>query len=154
MASILDDLRAHRQVTEETRTNLTEVTSLLGALSNQVRALAADTELRQLLQQEHAWLSRAEALVREVRRFREAEIETFWPAVWRRWAMAILFAVIGAWALGAGYAWETTPYRAEIADLQERAAFGDEVVARVVHMTPDEKKRFDGLMKASSTGNR
>lgn len=147
MGGVLDEFRAQRDAVEDVRVRLGEVAGLLTALSAQARALTQDTALRALVKDEQAWLARSEALVRQVAQFREAEARGFWPATWRRWAMAMALVVAAALAAGAGYVWAARPYEAALADLRDRAAFGDAVAARVVQMTPDEQKRMDALMR-------
>jgi hypothetical protein len=56
--------------------------------------------------------------VSEVRSFREQEMLRFWPGVFRRWIVALVFALASAAAAGAGYAWWTRLYAAELAALR------------------------------------
>jgi hypothetical protein len=62
-------------------------------------------ELKALLQQEERWLRETERVVAEVRRLREEEMRRLRPAVVRRWALALVFALVSAAAAGASYAW-------------------------------------------------
>jgi hypothetical protein len=71
----------------------------------------------------------------------------FWPGVIRRWTVALLFALVSAAIAGAGYAWWTEPYAAELASLRSRAEFASFVEHRVLTMTPAERRQFDALMK-------
>jgi hypothetical protein len=95
----------------------------------------------------NARLTRAQLAVSEVRSFREEDMLRFWPAVLRRWAVALVFALASAAAAGAGYAWWTKPYAAELAALRSRVGFVDFVEHRVLTMTPAERRQFDTLMK-------
>jgi hypothetical protein len=144
--SVLDEFRAQLQAVEEVRVRLTEVAGLLKTLTVQAQTLSQDAALRQLVTAEQNWLAHAQGLVREVRQFRELETSRFWPATWRRWAMAMALVLATAFAAGAAYVRAARPYETELANLRERAAFGDAVASRVVHMSPDEKRRFDALM--------
>ncbi len=74
--------------------------------------MASDSELRALLRQEETWLAQAQRTVSDVRNCRDLELRRFWPGVVRRWALALAFALTGAWAAGAGDAWWTKPYAA------------------------------------------
>jgi hypothetical protein len=93
---------------------------------------------------------RAQDLVRQVERFRESEVSRFWPATWRRWAMAVALVVITAFGAGAGYVWAGRPYQAEVANVRTWAELGESVAQRVVHMTPTERRQFDALMKRTT----
>ena len=147
MSSALDAFRAQREVAEQVHARLTETADLLRAIRTETNALAHDDGLRKLLQEEQTWLLRAEDLVRQVRYFREAETSRFWPAMWRRWVVAALFALAAAFAFGAGEAWSGRPYQAELASLRFRVEVLDSVAARILAMTPAERRQFDDLMK-------
>jgi hypothetical protein len=86
--------------------------------------------------------------VSEVRSFREQEMLRFWPGVFRRWIVALVFALASAAAAGAGYAWWTRLYAAELAALRSRVGVVDFVEQRVLTMTPAERRQFDTLMKS------
>lgn len=146
MPSVLDEFRAQVQAVEEVKARMTEVAGLLRVLTTQAHALTHDPALRQVLTDEQTWLSRAQELVSEIRQFRERETGRFWPATRRRWAMAMILVLITVLAGSAAYVWAARPCEAELVDLRDRAAFGDAVAARVVQMTPEEKRRFDALM--------
>lgn len=64
----------------------------------------------------------------------------FWPGVWRRWAVAVVFALAAAAALGGGYVWVSRPYEAELATLRSRVELLDFVAQRVITMTPAERR--------------
>jgi hypothetical protein len=70
----------------------------------------------------------------------------FWPGVMRRWTVAVIFALASAAVGGAGYAWWTKPYAAEVA-LRSRAAFADFVEHRVLTMSPAERRQLNMLMR-------
>jgi hypothetical protein len=70
----------------------------------------------------------------------------FWPGVIRRWAVALVFALGSATGAGAGYAWWTKPYAAELASLRSQVEFASFVEHRVLTMTPAERRQFDQLM--------
>jgi hypothetical protein len=71
----------------------------------------------------------------------------FWPGVIRRWAVALVFALVSAAAAGAAYAWWTKPYAAELADLRSQVEFAKFVEHRVLTMTPTERRQLNALMK-------
>jgi hypothetical protein len=81
-------------------------------------------------------------------------MQRFWPGVWRRWALALVFALASAAAAGAGYAWVTSPYASELATLRSRAEFDSFVEHRLVTMTAAERRQFDPLMKWKAESNR
>jgi hypothetical protein len=85
--------------------------------------------------------------VSEVRSLREQDMLRFWPGVIRRWTIALVFALASAAVGGAGYAWWTKPYAAELASLRARAEFATFVEQRVLTMAPAERRQFDALMK-------
>jgi hypothetical protein len=133
---------------------LTEVAELLRSLRAQVDAIAQDQALRQVLRDEEHWLESARRTIAEVRALREEEMRRFWPAVWRRWAVALTFALASAAAFGVGYVWASRPYEAELASLRTRVELLDAVAQRVITMTPAERRQFDSLMKSNSPTRR
>ncbi|HEX4566820.1 MAG TPA: hypothetical protein VH138_09315 [Vicinamibacterales bacterium] len=78
--------------------------------------------------------------------WRASEARQFWPRL-GRWVVAAMFALASAAAAGAGYAWITKPYAAEIDDLKARMQFAEYVEHRVVEMTPAQRRQFDALMQ-------
>ena len=147
MQNALDAFRAQREGADQVHARLTAVAQILERLTGQVDAVAGNTELRAVLRDEHDWLRQAQQLLTDVRHFREQERLRFWPGVWRRWVLAVVFALASAAAAGAGYAWWTKPLVAELKELRERAALGAAVNARVATMTPGERRQLDALMK-------
>lgn len=104
MPNALDAFRAQREAADQVHARLLEVSRLLGQLRTQVDSIAGNAEFRAVLRDEQEWLRRAEKLVADVRYFREQERLRYWPGVWRRWALALGFALASAAAAGAGYA--------------------------------------------------
>lgn len=151
MSSALKAFRAQREEAEQIHARLTEVVELLRAIRSEATVLAHDETLRKLLQEEQTWLVRTKDLISEVRHFRESEAGRFWPAVWRRWVVAVVFALAAAAAFGAGHVWASRPYQAELASLRFRVEVLDSIAARIVTMTPTERRQFDGLMKLNET---
>jgi hypothetical protein len=147
MPSALETFRAQREAIDQVHLGLTEVAELLRALRAQVDAIAQDQALRQVLRDEEHWLESARRTITEVRALREDEMRRFWPAVWRRWAVALTFALASAAAFGAGYVWASRPYEAELASLRTRVELLDAIAQRVITMTPAERRQFDALMK-------
>ena len=147
MPTAIDTFRAQREAADGVYARLTEVSQLLHDLRGQADALVHNDELQAVLQREHSWLDQAQRTMEEARRWRELEMRRFWPGVWRRWVLALVFALASAAAAGAGYAAVMRPWAAEITALRERMAFAEFVERRVVMMTPAERRRFDSLMR-------
>ena len=149
MANALDTFREQRAAAGEVYAALRETSELVRGLQSQVNALTRIDELTTLLQQEDRWLHEAQRVVTELRRLREEEMRRLRPAVVRRWALALVFALISAAAAGAGHAWVIRPYEAELAALRSRNEFAELIEHRVLTMTPSERRQFDALMKWS-----
>jgi predicted metal-dependent hydrolase len=147
MPTALDTFRAQREAADGVYARLIEVSQLLHQLRGQADALARNDELQAVLQREQSWLDQARRTIEEARRWRELEMRRFWPGVWRRWALALIFALASAAAAGAGYARIEQPYAAEITALRSRMNFAEFIEHRVVTMTPAERRQFDTLMK-------
>ncbi len=99
-----------------------------------------------MLRSEQRWLADTERAVSEVRAWRERELTRFWPAVWRRWVLAAAFALVSAWAAGAGYGWATRPYATDLAQLRSRAELVESVERRILALNPAERKQFETLL--------
>jgi hypothetical protein len=151
MSSALKAFRVQREEVEQIHARLTQVVELLRAIRSEANVLAHDETLRKLLQEEQKWLARTEGLISEVRHFRELEVRRFWPAMWRRWVVAVLFALAAAAAFGAGHVWASQPYEAELSSLRFRVEVLDAVGARILTMTPAERRQFDVLMKIDTS---
>ena len=154
MPSALDTFRAQREAADGVYARLTEVSQLLQQLRGQADALARNDELRKVLQQEQRWLDQAQRTIEETRRWRQLEMRQFWPGVWRRWALALVFALVSAAAAGSGYGWITKPYATELAALRSRAELADAIERRILTMTPAERRQLDALMKWKSSPTR
>ena len=146
MESALDMFRAQREAADQLHARLTEVAQLLDHLRSEVDAVAGNAELRAVLRDEHSWLLQARQLLADVRHFREQERLRFWPGVWRRWVLAVVFAVASAAAGGAGYAWWTSSCTTELKELRERAELADTIAMKMMTMTPVERRQLDRLM--------
>lgn len=147
MSSALDVFRAQREAADAVHARLQEVVLLLRTIKEETRALTHNEALRSLLQEEATWLASAEQTITTMRHQREWEVDRFWPAVWRRWALAAAFTVLMALTAGAGYAWVAQPDQAELTSLRSRVEAMDFVAQRVLKMTPAERRQFDALMK-------
>ena len=154
MTNALDAFREQRVAAGQVYAVVRETAALISELQTQVKALSGMDELQALLQQEERWLRETERAVAEVRRLREEEMRRLRPAVVRRWALALIFALVSAAATGAGYAWITRPYEAELAALRSRTEFTELVERRVLSMTPAERRQFDALMKLNPSTKR
>ena len=151
MANALDTFREQRAAAGEVCAALKEASELMRGLQSQVNTLTRVDELKALLQQEDRWLREAERVVGDGRRLSDEEIRRLRPAVVRRWALALIFAWASALAAGAGYAWATRPYQAELAALRSRIDFAEFVEHRALTMTAAERRQFDALMKWNAT---
>ena len=147
MPTAIDTFRAQREAADGVYARLTEVSQLLRDLRGQADALVNNDELQAVLQRERSWLDQAQRTMEEARRWRELEMRRFWPGVWRRWALALVFALASAAAAGAGYAAAARPWMADLRARLDLAAF---VESRVLTMTPAERRQFDSLMKWGS----
>jgi hypothetical protein len=147
MPTALDTFRAQREAADGVYARLTEVSQLLHQLRGQADALARNDELHAVLQREQSWLDQAQRTIGEARRWRELEMQRFWPSIWRRWAIALVFALASAAAAGAGYAAVARPWAAEPTALRARMDVAELVERRIVTMTPAERRQFDALMK-------
>ena len=95
MTNALDAFREQRAAAGQVYAVVRETAALMSELQTQVKALSRMDELKALLQQEERWLRETERVVAEVRRLREEEMHRLRPAVVRRWALALVFALIG-----------------------------------------------------------
>ena len=154
MSSALDAFRAQREAADEVHARLTEVATLLRMIRDETHALSHNEALRKLLHDEQTWLVRAEHTIASIRHHREWEVQRFWPAVWRRWAVAAALVIVTAGAAGAGYARIARPYETELTTLRARFELLDAVAHRVLMMTPAEGRQFDALMKSDAPPNR
>jgi hypothetical protein len=154
MTNALDAFREQRVAAGQVYAVVRETSALISELQTQVKALSGMDELKALLQQEERWLRETERAVAQVRCLREEEMRRLRPAVIRRWALALVFAVVSAAAAGAGYAWITWPHEAELAALRSRTEFTELVERRVLSMTPAERRQFDALMKLNPSTKR
>ena len=154
MSSALDTFRAQREAVDVIQARLTETAALLRSIQAESHALAHSEVLCTLLREEQTWLSRAEHAIDAIRQHREWEVQRFWPAVWRRWGVVVVLAVVTAAAAGAGYAWVARPSQAELAALRARVDLLDSVAERVLTMTPPERRQFDVLMKGTAVPKR
>ena len=147
MSSALEAFRAQREVVNEIHARVLETDERLRAIGSQTNAIATNPALRELLRDETRWLEEARRTIAEVRALRDQELRRFWPGVWRRWALALVFALAAAWAFGAGHAWASRPHERELANLRNRIELLDAVGQRLITMTPNERRHFDSLMK-------
>jgi hypothetical protein len=103
-------------------------------------------ELRAVLRDERDWLRQTQQLLVDVRHFREQERLRYWPAVWRRWVLALVFSLASAAAAGTAYAWWTSPSDDRLKELRDRAALADVIAARRVMLTAAERRQLDTLL--------
>jgi vacuolar-type H+-ATPase subunit I/STV1 len=154
MTNALDAFREQRVAAGQVYAVVRETAALISGLQTQVTALSRMDELKALLQQEERWLRETERVVAEVRRLRDEEVRRLRPALVRRWALALIFAVVSAAAAGAGYAWVSRPYEAELAALRSRMEFAEFVEHRALAMTPAERRQLDALMRWNSPSSK
>jgi hypothetical protein len=89
-----------REAADRVYERLQDIADLLAQVRKEVEAVVGNADLRAVLQGEQTWLAQAERTVAEVRAWREREAQRFWPAVARRWALALIFALASAWSAG------------------------------------------------------
>lgn len=154
MANALDTFREQRAAAGQVYAVLKDTSELLRGLQSQANALTRIDELKTLLQEEDRWLHKAQGVVAEMRHLRDEEVRQFRPAMMRRWALALIFALASAAATGAGYAWWTRPYQAEVEALRSRLDLVEFVEHRALTMSPAERRQFDALMKWTSPSKR
>lgn len=150
MSSALDEFRAQREAVEDLHRRLTEVAALVRMTRAAVEEFLQNEGLQALVRDEKVWLVRADQLVNEVRRFRRSEVTRFWPAVWRRWGMAIALVALSAFVTAAGYAWTNRLTNADIAELRSRVEVAARIERRVMEMTPGERRQFERLMSPTA----
>jgi hypothetical protein len=145
MPNAIDTFRAQREAADAVHERLQEIAGLLAQLRREVDLVAGNAALREVLQREQSWLAETQRAVAEVSAWREREARQFWPSVARRWALALVFALVAAWIAGAGYAYIVKPYEDELRVLRAHAAFVESIEDRVITMTPAERRKFDEL---------
>ena len=153
MQSALDAFRAQREAADQVHARLGEVAALLEHLTRQVDAIADNAELRAVLRDERDWLCQAQQFLADVRHFREQERLRFWPAVWRRWVLAVVFALASAAAAGAGLAWQTRLDSIAFDRLLAEQNSLRESGARMSTMTPAERRQFYMLIDPPTDAN-
>jgi hypothetical protein len=146
MPSAIETFRAQREAIEQVQSRLLEVSRLLTQLSTQATTLAADKELRAVLQEEQRWLAEARQMVAEVRYFRQS-VDHRWPAQLRRWVLPILFALASATAAGIGHGVLAARDLDAVASLRARASYADAIHKRLQAMTPAERRQFERLIR-------
>jgi hypothetical protein len=148
LGNAVDAFRAQKEAADQVHARLTEIAALLSRLRAEVDGLVT-TELRDALREEQSLLTRAQETIAVARHFREQEMARFWPSIWRRWAIAIVFALGALAAAGAAYGWATTPHAREFAELRERASFGDRILMRLAGMNAVQRRQFEALLMES-----
>ena len=147
MSSALEEFRAQKRVVDHIHAQVKETAGRLSAIQAQIDAVATNPFLRELLRDERAWLDGMRRALAEVRAFREHEMTRFGPGVWRRWAVAVVFALAATAAFGAGNVWSNGACETEIASLRFRVEVLDAVAARILTRSPTERTQFDALMR-------
>src|SRR5581483_283958 len=142
----LDTFRAQQEAVDAIHQRLQDVASLLHRINTSVDAVAHNSDYKQLLAREESWLRESRNTVAELSDWRAREARQLWPRI-GRWIVAAMFALASAAAAGAGHAWITRPYVAEINDLRARIDFAEYVERRVILLTPSQRRQFDALME-------
>ena len=135
MPNAIEMFRAQRDAADQVHARLTDVAGLLNELQMRRSShVAGNRQLRDVLH-ERADAGGAHGDPADCRSDTSASRRSrgIWPAVWRRWVLALVFALASAAAAGAGYAWATRPYAAELDTLRSRAALADENRAPCPH---------------------
>jgi hypothetical protein len=154
MSNPIEAFREQRAVAGEVHATLKQVATLLENLKEQTGSLIPLDELRELLQQERAWLQEAQRTLSQVRELRARELRRLRTSLAAQWIAALAFALASAVAVGAGYAWITQPYAVELSELRARRDFAEVIERRFVTMTPAERRQFEALMKWSPSTKR
>ena len=147
MANAVEMFKQQKAAFEELQQAAARIEQSLSRARTELDALARHEALRTLLVQEQQWLARTEAAVDRLRDWRYRESQLYGRPVAWRWALATTFALLTMAAAGAGYVWAARPYAEEIAYLRSRNAFADDLEARMVRMTPAERRQLDALLK-------
>jgi len=147
MPNALDVFREQQKAAGLVYERARQVSEMLAAVRQQLDGLMRNDELRELLRSEQRWLAEAQRTVSEVRAWREQERARFWPAMWRRWVVAVVFALAAAWAAGAGYAWATRPYASELAQIRSRVVFVVSVERRILALTPAQRRQVVAILE-------
>lgn len=150
MTNAIDAFRQQRAAAEEVYAVLKNIANLLGSLKQQTDTLMRIDELRELLEQERAWLHETQRTLTQIRELRAGDLRRLRTSRAAQWTAAIAFALAAAVAAGAGYALVTQPYAAELSELRSRQEFAELIERRFVTMTPVERRQFDALMKWSA----
>ncbi len=127
MSSALEEFRAQKTVVDQIHAEVKETAERLSAIRAQIDAVANNPFLRELLRDERAWLDGMRRALAEVRTFREHEMTRFWPGGWRRWAVAVVFALAATAAFGARNVWSNRACETEVASLRFRVEVLDAV---------------------------
>jgi len=143
----LDEFRAQREAADEVRARLSELTKLLGEIRTKTDTLVRDDRLARLLEEERQWLRRAETVVEKAQAFRQWEGERFWPAVWRRWFVAVGLVCATGFFAAAGCVWVSRGHQQELEALRQKHQVLDAIADRVLEMSPTERQQFDALMR-------
>lgn len=151
MSNPIEAFREQRAVAGEVYAMLKDVATLLGNLKEATAGLMPLDELRELLEQERAWLQEAQRTLSQVRDLRANELRRMRTSLVARWMAALAFALASAVAVGAGYAWVTKPYALELSEFRTRQEFAEAIERRFVSMTPAERRQFDALMRWQSS---
>jgi hypothetical protein len=152
MPNALDAFKAQREAANAAHAEFSELSSLVRQLRAQIDGLVP--ELKALLRDQQQWLAKTHEVVLEERRWREREEPRFLRGILWRWILAAVFALAAAGFCGAGYAWITEPWAAELQQLRSRAALSDLIQIRLENMTADERRQFDSLMRLTSKRER
>jgi hypothetical protein len=83
-----------------------------------------------------------------------ASITTDARIVFRRWIVALAFALASAAAAGASYGWVTKPYAVELAKLRSQVEFADFMQHRIATMSPAERQQFERLFRLNAAAKR
>src|SRR5689334_10236200 len=130
MPNPIEAFREQRAVAGEVYATLKDVAALLSRLREQTDGLLPIDELRDLLEEERAWLHEAQRTLSQVRDLRANELRRLRTSLVARWMAALAFALASAIAVGAGYAWMTKPYVAELSELRARRDFAEVIERR------------------------
>lgn len=147
MANAVEMFKQQKAAAEALHETAQRIETSLQRARAELDALARHEALQQLLVQEQRWLARTEAAVQAVHVWREKEAQRYGaPLVWR-WALAATFALVTTAAAGAAYTWAARPYADEVAYLRSHDSFAAALEARMLRMSPSERRQLDALLK-------
>ncbi|HUR32526.1 MAG TPA: hypothetical protein VM032_01945 [Vicinamibacterales bacterium] len=146
MGASLDTFKQYKATLDELATLARTIEASIQSTRTNIDALMKPDSLGGLIDQQERWLTHTERAVTVVRDWYERDRRAHWPRLAWRWVAATAFALVASAAAGAGFVWASRPYAAEIEYLRDRNAFADSLEARMLKMTPAERRQLDAFL--------